>query len=256
MTVIDDDTGVVFAAATNTVIKANTSVVISVLRVGNTLGQTTVNFNSLGGTAQTGIQFVPTNGTLTFIPGQSSNSFILSVVNDNQIDGNQTVDLNLVNPVGAALLSPSNEVVTIIDTESGFSFSGSGFTVTENGVFATITVVRTGVTNSTVIRQLCHDHQRDGRCGDILHSNQRLLTFTNGQISQTFTVPIIDNNVTGGSETVGLALSNPSATATLVSPSTATLTIFNNDGSLIVPAGSALVSPTNGNGAINPGRNM
>ena len=256
VTVIDDDSGVEFASATNSVLKANTNVVISVLRLGNTLGQTTVNFNSLGGTAQGGIQFAPTNGTLTFIPGQSSNSFTLGIVNDNQIDGNQTVDLNLVNPVGAALLSPSTEVLTIIDTESGFSFASSGFTVTEDGIAATITVQRTGVTNGTVSVNYATTTNGTAVAGLQYSSTSGILTFTNGQISQTFTIPIIDNNVTGGSETVGLALSNPSATATLVSPSTATLTIFNNDGSLVIPAGSALISPTSGNGAINPGENV
>jgi uncharacterized repeat protein (TIGR01451 family)/uncharacterized delta-60 repeat protein len=256
ISVIDDDSGFEFTTPTNTVIKANTNVLVSVLRLGNTTSNAMVNFNSLGGTAQTGIEFGPTNGTLNFLPGQTSNSFTVPVFSDNEIDGNQTVELNLTNASGASILSPSNEVITVIDTESGVAFSSSGFTVTENGVAAVINVVRTGVTNSTVSVQYSTTTNGTAISGTNYVVTSGTVTFTNGQVSQSFNVPIIDNNVTGGSETVGLMLFNPSSTATLVSPNTATLTIFNNDGSLIVPAGSALTNPTNGNGAINPGQNV
>ncbi len=256
ISVIDDDTGVEFAVPTNTVVKANTNVLVSVFRLGNTLGQTRVDFNSLGGTAVTGIEFTPTNGTLTFIPGQTSNSFTVAINNDSEIDGTQTVQLNLTNANGATILSPSNEVVTVIDTESGLSFASTGYTVTENGVAAVISVTRSGVTNSTVTVNYTTTTNGTAIAGTNYTATSGLLTFTNGQVTQTFNVPIIDNNVTGGSETVGLMLFNPSANGTLVSPTTATLTIFNNDGSLIVPAGSALTSPTSGNGAINPGESV
>lgn len=256
VTINDDDTGFEFAAATNSVAKANTNVVISVLRLGNVSGLASVSFNSLGGTAVTGIEYAPTNGVLTFTNGQASNSFTVPIFNDNQIDGDQTVNLNLSSPVGGQLLSPSTEVLTIIDTESGFSFSSSGFTVTENGNAATITVVRTGVTNTTVSVNYATTTNGNAVAGSQYLVTSGTLIFTNGQISQTFPVTIIDNNVTGGTETVGLALLAPSPGATLAAPNTATLTIFNNDGSLIVPAGSALTAPTNGNGAINPSQTV
>ena len=55
---------------------------------------------------------------------------------------------------------------------------------------------------------------------------------------------IINANVTGGSETVGLALSSPtpSTNTSLTTPNQAVLTIFNDDGSLIVPAGSYMIA--------------
>jgi uncharacterized repeat protein (TIGR01451 family) len=57
--------------------------------------------------------------------------------------------------------------------------------------------------------------------------------------------------VTGGTETVLLSLASPSTNAVLANPSAATLTILNNDGSDIVPAGAALLNPAGG--TINPG---
>ncbi len=72
-------------------------------------------------------------------------------------------------------------------------------------------------------------------------------------MSQTFTVTIIDNNVIDGNQTVNLTLSSPSLSSTLLNPNSATLTIIDNDGSLILPAGAALTSESGPvNGAIDP----
>src|SRR5271157_5428847 len=54
-------------------------------------------------------------------------------------------------------------------------------------------------------------------------------TFAEGQESQTFTVPIIDDHLYDGDKTVILYISNPTLTATIASPIVATLTIVNTD---------------------------
>jgi len=183
---------------------------------------------------------------LSFLSGQTSNFFTVQIRNDNQIDSNQTVQLVLSNPSpGTQLLDPSMGTLTILDNESGFSFSSANYSVNENGVAAVITVVRSGVTTTTASVNFA---TTDGSAvaGSQYRTVSGTLTFTNGQTTATFNVPIIDNNVTGGSKTLNLLLSSPSANSTLVNPVAATLTIFNNDGSLVVASGSALLIPTNG----------
>src|SRR5271157_5919471 len=54
-------------------------------------------------------------------------------------------------------------------------------------------------------------------------------TFAEGQESQTFTVPNIDDHLYDGNKTVTLYISNPTLTATIASPIVATLTIVNTD---------------------------
>jgi uncharacterized repeat protein (TIGR01451 family) len=83
------------------------------------------------------------------------------------------------------------------------------------------------------------------------------LIFTNGETSKTFNVQVIDDSVIRGDRTVLLSLSPPFGQASLVTPSAAVLTITEADGSLIVPAGAALVTETGPvNGAIDPGENV
>jgi len=65
------------------------------------------------------------------------------------------------------------------------------------------------------------------------------LSFSPGQTSKTFSVPILEDTVVEGSETVNLALTSPTG-ATLGTPNTAVLTIVDND---VTPVGGTAYPP-------------
>jgi len=128
--------------------------------------------------------------------------------------------------------------------------------VNENGVAATITVLRTGYTNSTVgVDYATADGTATAGANYTPVSGTFL--FTNGETFKTFSVPVIDNSVPDGDKTVLLSLRNAVSNSVLLAPNAATLTIIETDGSLIVPAGTALLSESGiQNGAIDPGETV
>jgi uncharacterized repeat protein (TIGR01451 family)/uncharacterized delta-60 repeat protein len=260
VTVIDTDRGFVFASPTNSVSEAGTNVIIGVLRLGSTSGSNSINFAASNGTATNGLRYIATNGVMTFVDGQASNSFTVSIINNTIVDGDQTVNLTLSNPsAGAQLLSPSNSVLTIVDDDSSFSFSSPNYVVDEGAHILTITVQRLGIlTNTVSVNFATGDGAGIGDLkavapNDYTATNGTLI-FTNGVTSQTFDVVIIDDTIIEGNESFHVTLSNPLNSA----QAQATVTILDNDGGQIVASGSALVSESlaPANGYIDPGETV
>jgi hypothetical protein len=116
----------------------------------------------------------------------------------------------------------------VIDAPGALGFSQSSYTVDESAGTAAITVQRTGGVSGTVTIFYTTG-------GGSATANQDYtpvsgtLTFENGVNSRTINVPIGDDGDEESDETVGLALSNPTGGASLGSPSTATLTIVDDD---------------------------
>ncbi|HEY5914947.1 MAG TPA: Calx-beta domain-containing protein [Verrucomicrobiae bacterium] len=245
------------APATNAVysVRENgTNIVITVVRTNANTGPVAVTYATADGTAVAPIDYVAVSGTLVFTNGQLSNSFSVPIIDNNLVDGDRYFTLSLLNPTAPAqLLAPSSATVNIIDNETGFRFSNGSYEVAENGVAAVFEVRRVGFTNGTASVAFATQNGT-ARAGTDYTATNGVLVFTNSEISKSFAVGVLDNTLIDGDRTVLVSLSNPLGSATLVNPSAATLTIHDNDGSLIIPAGSALIyesGPTNQ--VIDPG---
>src|SRR5262249_17242548 len=107
-------------------------------------------------------------------------------------------------------------------------FSVPTYNVSENGGTATITVTRTNGTDGSVS---VNHGTTNGRAsaGSDYPASSGTLTFAAGETSKTFTVPILDDTLVEGNETVNLTLSSPTGGATLGGQGTAVLTIQDND---------------------------
>src|SRR5262249_28530621 len=119
--------------------------------------------------------------------------------------------------------------------------------------FATIDVFRTGLTDAVATITFSATNGTALPGIQYTPTNGTLL-FTNGVTDRTFTVPVIDTTAVQPNVTVLLQLFNPS-NGVLASPNAATLTIKDNTGSFVVPAGSAIVSESGAgapNGVIDP----
>ena len=256
VTITDNDSSLSFSAAEYTVNEGGTNVTVRVVRTNSSSGTVSVNFATSNATAIASSDFVGTNLTLVFLPGETAKAVTIPIIDDLLTEGDETFTVRLTNPsAGTALGNPAFATVTIVDNDAGLRFSSSTYRVSESGVNATITVLRTTVTNTTVS---VNYRTSDGTAREGLDyvNASGVLTFTNGETAKTFVVPVIDDTSIEGDETVLINLFLPSGQATITSPGAAVLTIVDNDGSLVVPAGSALESESIPNGVIDPGENV
>ncbi len=75
----------------------------------------TVSYGTANGTAHAGTDFTATSGTLTFSPGTLLQTISVPINADTTAKANETFQVNLSNPSGAALVNTSG-IATIVDT--------------------------------------------------------------------------------------------------------------------------------------------
>jgi len=216
-----------------------------------------VHYATANGTALAGVDYQATSGVLFFTNGIGTNLISVPIINNSLVLGNRSFSVSLSSPTAPGqLVAPSNQVVTIVDNNSGLSFSSPVYTVLKTGVSAAIAVLRTDNTNITSTVNFATANGSAVAGTDYFATNG-VLVFTNGQTSQTFAVIVIANTTVQPDKTVLLQLSSPT-NGILIAPYAATLTIHDNSGSLVVPAGSTFApggNPDN-NGLIDPGETV
>jgi len=97
---------------------------VTVIRTGDTSGTAAVDYatvdQGLPGQASQKSDYEIALGRLTFAPGETSKTFTILIVNDNLVEGNESINLALSNATGAnvSLGSPSTSVVIITDNDT------------------------------------------------------------------------------------------------------------------------------------------
>jgi len=246
----DAEAGLSFTNPTMTVLKSAGSATITVVcsnpRVEPVLLSTNVvplevSYATTNGTALAGSDYQAVSGTLVFTNGLATNTFTVPIYNNSLVTGDRTFTVSLFNPTAPGQVTPYGTLtVDISESNSGLRFSQGNYQVYKNGVSATINVYRTGFTNSVAtVDYLATNGTAIGGVNFVPTAGT--LVFTNGVTSQSFNVALIANTQVQPNLSVLLQLSNPT-NGVLVSPSTASLTILENGGSYVIPAGSQMVT--------------
>ena len=234
-TILDDDVAgtVQFFTSSFSVGETDGSATITVTRSGGTASGITVQYATTNGSATAGSDYTGTSGTLSFGAGETIKTFVIPILDDGLLEGNETVNLQLSSPGGGATLGvQSTAVLTIVDDEVAqpgvLQFSGPTYSVGESGVSATITVTRTGGSDGAVTVQYATANG-SATAGSDYTGTSGTLSFGAGETTKTFTVAILDDGLLEGNETVNLQLSGPGGGATLGVQSTAVLTIVDDE---------------------------
>ncbi|QEH31554.1 Calx-beta domain protein [Aquisphaera giovannonii] len=252
LTIRDDDAygSFGFSSTSYSVAEGGGSATITVYRTGGTAGAVSVHYATSDGTAKAGQDYTAASGTLSFANGETSKSFTVPITDDSLAEGDESLNLSLSSPAGGASLGgPTTAALTIVDDDVAgtVQFSAASYSVSEGGGTATITVTRSGGTASGVT---VHYATSDGtaKAGSDYTASSGTLTFGAGETGKTFTVPITADTLVEGDETLNLTLSSPGGGATLGTPSTAVLTIADDDVAGTVQFSSAAYSRAEGGG--------
>jgi CSLREA domain-containing protein len=166
-------------------------------------------------------------GSLTNVTTDANGDATFTFQTASPVSSGQFITTTATNPAGST--SEFSACHTVVSAGS-IQFSSSTFTVSEDGTQASITITRTGGAGGAVSVTFDTSNGTATAGQDYTAVNNVTVAFADGDAApKTVNVPITDDNLYEGDETVNLTLSNPQGGATLGTPATAVLTITEND---------------------------
>src|SRR5207247_960173 len=149
------------------------------------------------GTATAGLDYVAASGTLTFNPGETTQTISVTVLGDRLDEKDETFYVRLSNPTGALRFTGQQAVGTIVDNDPSPQITISDVTMKEGKTntitYFTFTVSLSAPTNNRV------DVEFDTADGTATTGGKQadyygrggMLTFNAGETTQTIQIAVI-----------------------------------------------------------------
>jgi glucose/arabinose dehydrogenase len=208
---------------------SGTSIATFTVSLSSASSQTvTVNYATADSSATAGSDYVSTSGTLTFNPGQLSQSISVTINGDTTFEPNEAFNVNLSSATNAGI-GDTQGVGTITNDDAQPSLSINDVSVAEGSAgtsTATFTVSLSNASSQTITVNYATANG-SATAGDDYLAGSGTLTFNPGQLSQTINVTINGDTTFEPNETFNVNLTSP-ANAT-ISDSQGVGTITNDD---------------------------
>jgi glucose/arabinose dehydrogenase len=254
---VDDEGTVQFLGPTFTISESSTSAAITLTRTGGTARPVTVAYAAgaagdsataapTPGGCAAGADYRPiAGGSLTFNPGETSKTLVVSLCGDSAEEGAEALTLRLTGVTLPAQLGvQSTAVLQILENDEGgvLRFSSAGYSVPEGAATGILTVLRSdgaadditlpwSITGGTALLGTDYDGPTSGT-----------LDFSASQSSAGIEIPVLNDAIVDGPRTVVVTLGAPAGGATLGNPSVGTLTINDNEPAVRFSSGVYAVS--------------
>ncbi|MDZ4323871.1 MAG: Calx-beta domain-containing protein, partial [Pseudomonas sp.] len=185
----------------------------TVTRSGDTTAAATIQVATSGGTATAGVgnDYTAVSQTLSFAAGETSKTVSVAINNDTLSEGDETVGVAISN-ASAGTIQTGTATSTILANDNTFWYlGGNTFTAISEGAGNLIfSVVRTGDTATAASIHVATSGGTATAGSDYTALADTVLSFAPGETVKTVLVPLIDDMLSEGVESVGIAISNAS----------------------------------------------
>ena len=171
----------------------------------------TVNYTTLSGTAQSGVDFVPVSGTLTFAPGEVAQTITVTINGDTLSEFDESLFIQFYSPNNAVLPVSIGEII-ITDNDPLPSVSVADASAVVEGNSGTKMMAFTVSLSTVSGRLVTVDYSTadiTANVGPDFVANSGTLVFQPGETSKTVYVEIVGELDFEMDETLHLLLDNP-----------------------------------------------
>ncbi|WP_198939267.1 Calx-beta domain-containing protein, partial [Motiliproteus sp. MSK22-1] len=236
VTISDDDevSTLQISSIPDNVAEGDGSFTVSVSREGGSEGAAQVSITTAG-SAVAGSDYSTDTTLLSWADGESGvKNLVITLVDDSELEGDETLEIQLSNVQGADLGSPASGTISILDNEidlGSVQFDAAAVSVNESDGTATLSVNRTGSSGAASVDVSVTGGSAAG--GEDYDFSGTTLSWANGESgSKSFTVSLTNDDSAEENETLTLNLSNPSDGLSVGAISSSTLTIQDDDSGL------------------------
>ncbi|MGP1383813.1 MAG: beta strand repeat-containing protein [Thainema sp.] len=206
-----------------------TSNAVTLTRTGDTSGTSTVQVSITGGSA-TGNDTDYTSGgfplTVTFNVGETSQTIAIPVIDDNLVEGDETITLNVASSSNATIGTQSATTLTLQDNDTATVSITSTTNAAEPDTDGQFVLSMTNPSSvDTIINYTVTGSATNGSDYSQLTGTATILA---NQTSTTIDIAMLDDNLVEGNETIVLSLqsvSSSNSASILVDSTPATVTI-------------------------------
>ena len=198
-------------------------------------GTVTVDYATSDITADSGMDYTAISGTLTFMPGETSKTITITLLNDTVYEDTERFRVTLSNPTGAALSAASLANVNIANDDEVPTALMEDVIVNEDTGTMTMTMALShesslDVTYETTDRAVSGTATRPNDYLNFLQGEFTTITVPAGDMSATFNITIVDDMVNESDETIIIQWTRSPGIEATPTSFTFTGTITDNDG--------------------------
>ncbi|TCC81698.1 Calx-beta domain-containing protein, partial [Pedobacter hiemivivus] len=231
-TINDEDAASVSISTDATINEAAGTATFTVTLTGGVQDAITMDYATANGTAIAPGDYTASSGTITFPAGSvgTTRTFTVPIQDDNLREPGETFSAALSNITGLATIATATATATITDNDAASVAISTNPTVNEAAGTATFTVTLTGNVQQAFTVNYATANGSAIQPNDYTATGGTV-TFPAGSVNgdtQTFTVPIFNDQLAEPAETFSAVLSGISGLTTISTASTAT-TIIDND---------------------------
>ena len=240
-TITDDDEAATLSVGDQSAVESLGEIVFEISLAGQSAMPVTVEYATANGTANAQEDYEATTGTLTFDPGERSQTITVPLLDDAVHEATETFQLELSSPFGANLAHGVG-TGTITDDDPVPRLTARDATASEDAGELTFEIVMTGESDSPATVDYATSDDTALAAADY-EAISGTLTFVPGESSKTIAVPLLDDEVHEADETLFLTLASPDgATLPTAADADATGTITNDDGEPTLAVADATAS--------------
>jgi hypothetical protein len=190
------------------------TVAVRIDRVGGSDGYATISYNTVDLSAAPDLDFTALNTNVTFLPGETSKTINVAILDDPLIETNEEFGVALGQAAGAGLGGRRTVGVTILDDDAGvavFNLANATAQVNEGAAAGTVslTVQRSG--DTTVAASVGYTTTNGTATATDYTATTGTINFAANEVSKTIVIPITNDNLTEVNETFTVTIDNPTA---------------------------------------------